>query len=156
LGNFSIQLGEPYEQVMSFYAGIMEQKGPVIKILSNTNKDHLDGFINLKIIEWPQPTPTDYYLVITFRKRGSVPPTLDESLLISELEPSTTLTTAIPTLVTPPGSKPTTLDESLLISELKPAVTLTRAIPTLVTPPGFFPGLVAPASSAVALEIRAF
>jgi len=46
LGNFSIQLGEPYEQVMSFYAGIMEQKGPVIKILSNTNKDQATTYAN--------------------------------------------------------------------------------------------------------------
>ena len=66
LGYFSIQLGDPYRQVLSFYAGVLNNKEPFIKIISSTNEDFLTGFIDLKIIEDPSANIDKYYIVINF------------------------------------------------------------------------------------------
>lgn len=68
LGYFTIQLQEPYYQQVSFYAGVMENKNSVIKVISNSNQDIVPnskiGFENLKIILFNQV----YYLTTTFKR----------------------------------------------------------------------------------------
>ena len=63
LGYFTLQLGDPYKQLISFYAGVIENKGAFIKIISCTNENGLNaGFKNLKIISYDGTC----YLVSTF------------------------------------------------------------------------------------------
>ena len=63
LGYFTLQLGNPYKQVISFYAGVIENKGAFIKIISCTNETNIrPGFKNLKIISYDGTC----YLVSTF------------------------------------------------------------------------------------------
>ena len=65
-GYFTIQLQDVYYQQVSFYAGVMENKNSVIKIISNTNQDIAQfgniGFKNLNIILYSGI----YYLVTVF------------------------------------------------------------------------------------------
>lgn len=65
-GYFTIQLQDAYYQQVSFYAGVMENKNSVIKVISNTNQDIAPlgyiGFKNLQIILYSSV----YYLVTIF------------------------------------------------------------------------------------------
>lgn len=67
-GYFTIQLQEPYYQQVSFYAGVMDNKNSVIKVISNSNQDIAPnrkiGFENLKIILFQNV----YYLTTTFKR----------------------------------------------------------------------------------------
>ena len=69
-GYFTIQLQEVYLQQVSFYAGVMENKNSVIKVISNTNQNIVPGsnigFKNLQIILY-----SNVYYLVTIFQRGS-------------------------------------------------------------------------------------
>ena len=81
LGYFTLQLGDPYKQVISFYAGVIENKGAFIKIISCTNEDTFNGFKNLKIISYNGTC----YLVSTFGRAsgGAGDPELLKIILVN-------------------------------------------------------------------------
>ena len=70
-GYFTIQLTSPnYEQIIHFIAGVVENKTPFIKVLSNTNMDLLNGFSNLYIVD----DGNQYLLCTDFLDGGGGPP----------------------------------------------------------------------------------
>ena len=83
LGYFTLQLGDPYKQVISFYAGVIENKGAFIKIISSTNEDTFNryGFKNLKIISYDGTC----YLLSTFGRApgGAGDPDLLKIILVN-------------------------------------------------------------------------
>ena len=81
LGYFTLQLGHPYKQVISFYAGVIENKGAFIKIISCTNEETFNGFKNLKIISYDGTC----YLVSTFGRAsgGAGDPDLLKIILVN-------------------------------------------------------------------------
>ena len=67
-GYFTIQLTIPnYEQIIHFIAGVIENKTPFIKVLSNTNLDMLNCFGNLYIVD----DGTRYLLCTEFFSAGA-------------------------------------------------------------------------------------
>lgn len=67
-GYFTIQLTTPnYQQIIHFIAGVVENKTPFIKVLSNINIDILIGFSNLYIVD----NGIDYLLCTNFFSFGS-------------------------------------------------------------------------------------
>ena len=83
LGYFTLQLGDPYKQLISFYAGVIENKGAFIKIISCTNENTFNkyGFKNLKIISYDGTC----YLLSTFGRAsgGAGDPDLLKIILVN-------------------------------------------------------------------------
>jgi len=81
IGLFTLQLGEPYLQNIVFHAGAMDNKQPFIKILSNTNQDHIleVGFSDIKIIDFNGI----FYLTTTFIPGSSIQPEILKIILIN-------------------------------------------------------------------------
>ena len=66
-GYFTVQLTIPnYEQIIHFIAGVIDNKLPFIKVISNTNMDILNGCSNLYIVD----DGNDYFLCTDFLYAG--------------------------------------------------------------------------------------
>ncbi len=66
-GYFTMQLTIPnYEQIIHFIAGVIDNKSPFIKVISNTNSDFLNGCSNLYIVD----DGNDYFLCTDFLYAG--------------------------------------------------------------------------------------
>jgi hypothetical protein len=67
-GYFTIQLTtQDYQQIIHFISGVVENKTPFIKVLSNTNRDILNGLSNLYIVD----NGIDYLLCTNFFSTGA-------------------------------------------------------------------------------------